>query len=39
LQENDFAKAEKILEKAILLRKNFEQAFILQYHILIGAGK
>jgi hypothetical protein len=32
-------KAERILEKALLLRKNFEQAFLLQFHLLISGGK
>jgi len=38
LIENNPVKAQKILEKALLLKKNFEQAFLLQFHLLVSDG-
>lgn len=39
LNENNLAKAQKCLDKALLLKPNFEAAFILNFYILQREGK
>lgn len=39
LKENNLVKAQKCLDKALLLKPNFEEAFILNFYILQREGK